>query len=54
MVKANFLLEISPSHNFINMLHFVRTFSIYACVRLKDFCYIGEVRDYGSDPGYSI
>ena len=28
------------------MLHFVRTFSIYACLRPKNCCYIEEIQNY--------
>ena len=43
-ILFRFLTLISPS---LTMTHFVHTFSIYACLRRKDYCYIEEVRNYG-------
>ena len=38
-ILFNFFASNSKSFTILYMIHFVRTFSIYACLRRKDDCY---------------
>ena len=42
MVKANFVLPMQLIGPSPKMLHFVRTFSVYGCLKPKDFLLYGR------------